>query len=146
MEQYYYKAMAMMKGDMDLPRLNGTVWFIETPMGVHVEAKIHNLPQNETGFYGFHLHEGENCMPPDFATAKGHYNPQNYPHPMHAGDFPMLLITDSMDAYLSFTTTRFSVRDIIGKTVVIHMDRDDYTSQPAGNSGKRIGCGVINAV
>ena len=146
MNQYNYKAMAIVKGSPEAPMLHGTVWFAETSMGVQVDAKIYDLPPNETGFYGFHLHEAGSCMPPDFASAKGHYNPQGYPHPMHAGDFPMLLATDSMDAYLSFVTTRFSLSDVIGRSVVIHMQRDDYTSQPAGDSGARIGCGVIQAV
>ena len=97
------------------------------------------------GFTDFHIHEIGNCALPDFSGAKGHYNPQNTAHPLHAGDFPMLLATDSMDAWLSFITTRFSVQDIIGRSVIVHLGRDDYTSQPSGDSGKRIGCGVIYA-
>jgi Cu-Zn family superoxide dismutase len=58
----------------------------------------------------------------------------------------MLLATDAMEAWLAFVTTRFTVRDIIGRSVVIHMNRDDYTSQPAGDSGQRIGCGVIRVL
>ncbi|MEZ4357381.1 MAG: superoxide dismutase family protein [Eubacteriales bacterium] len=146
MNQYNYKAMAMVKGSADAPDLNGTVWFMETPIGVHVDAKIFNLPPNKTGFYGFHLHEVGSCIEPDFESAKGHYNPEGYTHPMHAGDFPMLLATDTMDAYLSFVTTRFALKDVIGRSVIIHMDRDDYTSQPSGDAGKRIGCGVIKAM
>ena len=62
------------------------------------------------------------------------------------GDFPMLMATSANDAWLSFVTTRFSVCDVIGRSIVIHAERDDYTSQPAGDSGARIGCGIIQAI
>lgn len=137
------RAIAIIEGDENAASLEGTVIFTETHFGVHVEAQISGLPENDTGFFGFHLHEGDSCMPPGFESTGGHYNPDNLPHPLHAGDFPMLIATDSREAWLSFMTTRFEVRDIIGKTVVIHKNRDDYTSQPAGNSGERIGCGVV---
>jgi Cu-Zn family superoxide dismutase len=139
-------AAAMVRGNAAAPRLRGTVWFSDTPEGVRVRARIYGLPANETGFYGFHLHTAGNCALPDFSEAKGHYNPTGKPHPEHAGDFPMLLATDAMDAWLSFITTRFTVRDIIGRSVIIHAGRDDYTSQPAGDSGARIGCGIIQAL
>lgn len=146
MNQTRLRAMAAVKGDSLAPQLKGTVWFADTPSGVWVEASVTGLPKNETGFYGFHVHETGSCEPPEFASAKGHYNPTGVPHPLHAGDFPMLLATDRMDAWLSFVTTRFTVSDIIGRSVIIHDGRDDYTSQPAGDSGPRIGCGVIRAL
>lgn len=119
------------------------VWFSDTNEGVRVDAQILGLPPNDTGFYGFHVHETGSCSQPDFSDAGGHYNPGNTAHPLHAGDVPPLLATRSGSAWLSFITTRFTVRDIIGRSVVIHENRDDYTSQPAGDSGKRIGCGII---
>ncbi|MFA5675043.1 MAG: superoxide dismutase family protein [Christensenellales bacterium] len=138
-----YRAIAVIEGEGNAPNLEGTVIFTETHFGVHVEAQVSGLPENDTGFYGFHLHEGDSCVPPDFKSAGGHYNPEGLPHPLHAGDFPMLIATDSGEAWLTFITTRFEVRDIIGKTVIVHGDRDDYTSQPAGDAGERIGCGVV---
>lgn len=139
-----YRAVALIEPGSSAPQLQGTVLFTDTVDGVRVQAQINGLPRNETGFYGFHLHEGSTCVP-DFESAQGHFNPNGVPHPLHAGDFPMLIATDSMQAWLTFITTRFSVCDIIGRTVVIHMERDDYTSQPAGDAKERIGCGVIKS-
>lgn len=146
MEKQRCRAMAMIKGSSAAPALSGSVWMTDSPAGVRVEARITGLPPNETGFYGFHLHERGSCMMPDFASAKGHYNPNGAEHPLHAGDFPMLIATKENDAWLSFVTTRFTVCDVVGRSVVIHAGRDDYTSQPAGDSGARIGCGVIQPI
>ncbi len=146
MEKRRCRAAAFIKGSTDVPRLTGTVTFTDTPEGVRVDAYVQGLPHNETGFYGFHLHDRGSCQLPDFQSAKGHYNPDGVPHPQHAGDFPMLLATDRGQAWLSFITTRFGVCDVIGRAVVIHAQRDDYTSQPAGDAGARIGCGIIQPV
>lgn len=143
MKKDYFSAIAKVEGNAEAPGLHGNVWFFDTPDGVRVNAQIYDLPPNETGFYGFHVHEVGDCSAPDFSSAKGHYNPTGAPHPKHAGDFPMLLATSANDAWLSFITTRFTVRDVIGRAVIIHSGRDDYTSQPAGDSGPRIGCGAI---
>ncbi len=140
------RAMAVIKGADAAPNLSGIVWLTDSPAGVRVEANIKGLPENETGFYGFHLHERGSCMLPDFISAKGHYNPDGVPHPQHAGDFPMVMATNQKDAWLSFVTTRFTVCDVIGRAVVIHAQRDDYTSQPSGDAGPRIGCGVIQSI
>ncbi len=146
MEKRRCRAMAFIKGGENAPRLSGTVWLTDTPAGVRLEARVTGLPPNETGFYGFHLHERGSCAQPSFESAKGHYNPSGAPHPRHAGDFPVLLATNAADAWLSFVTTRFTVGEVIGRSVVIHANADDYTSQPAGNAGERIGCGIIQAV
>ena len=66
----------------------------------------------------------------------------NQLHPKHAGDLPPLLVCRG-NAYLSVKTDRFTVNEIIGRTVVIHSDPDDFHSLPAGNAGMKIGCGVI---
>jgi Cu-Zn family superoxide dismutase len=146
MEYVMSGAVALVRGNALAPGLSGVVRFYDTPAGVRVDARVRGLPKNKTGFYGFHLHEVGECAPPDFSTAQGHYNPSNVAHPLHAGDFPPLLATDTMEAWTAFITTRFTIRDIIGRSVIIHMERDDYTSQPAGDSGQRIGCGVISAL
>lgn len=145
-EKQRCRAMAMIKGSSAVPQLTGVVWLTDTPAGVRVEAQVKGLPHSETGFYGFHLHERGSCLPPDFTSAKGHYNPADVPHPQHAGDFPMLMATGQNEAWLSFMTSRFSVCDVIGRAVVIHAQRDDYTTQPAGDAGERIGCGIIQSV
>ena len=146
MEHIASGAIALVRGNTLAPELSGIVRFFDTPAGVRVDARVRGLPQNNTGFYGFHLHEAGECMPPDFASAQGHFNPSGIAHPLHAGDFPPLLATDAMEAWLAFVTTRFAIRDIIGRSVIIHMQRDDFTSQPAGDAGQRIGCGVIRTL
>lgn len=108
-----------------------------------IEAKISGLPNvNETGLFGFHIHQGGDCSGAGFSGTEGHYNPAGQTHPEHAGDLPPLLSCQG-NAYLSVRTNRFSMNEIIGRTVVIHSDPDDFHSQPAGNAGKKIACGVI---
>ena len=146
MEKRRCRGVAVIKGSAEAPRLSGIVNFTDTPEGVRVDAHVQGLPPNETGFYAFHIHERGSCLPPDYQSAMGHYNPDDTAHPLHAGDFPMLLATDNGHAWLSFVTTRFDTCEVIGRSVMIHAQRDDYQSQPAGDSGARIGCGLIQPV
>lgn len=127
-------------------QLAGIAHFHEIPLGgVVVHVEIHGLPQPpESGFFGIHIHEFGDCTRPFNATGT-HYNPTQQNHPEHAGDLPPLLSNRGF-AWMSVYTTRFSVMDIIGKSIVVHNMRDDFTSQPAGDSGEKIGCGVIQAV
>ena len=120
--------------------IQGVVRFLQKRDGVLVTAQITGLP--ESGFFGFHIHEGRNCGGPDFGDTGSHFNPQNAAHPDHAGDLPPLLSAGGK-AYLSVLTNRFSLAQVMGRTVVIHSDTDDFTTQPAGNSGEKIACGVI---
>lgn len=78
----------------------------------------------------------------DFAATGSHYDPGKQSHPRHAGDLPPLMSFGGR-AYLAVMTDRFSIRDIIGRTIVIHAMPDDFRSQPAGNAGTKIACGVI---
>ena len=135
---------AQLSGGKDAPMLRGTVSFYQRPSGILVVAKVSGLPK-QTGFFGFHIHEGGACTGTNFADTGSHYNPTDYPHPNHAGDLPPLLGYGGR-AYLAVITDRFSIADIIGRTVVIHSDADDFTTQPAGNAGTKIGCGVIETV
>ena len=143
-------AYARIVGDPLAPELCGIVRFFQTPCGVWVEADVHNLPPNPTGFYGFHIHEFGDCSMGSrdgyFKAAGGHYNPTNQLHPLHAGDLPMLIATSTGNARLNFLTDRFTVNDIVGRAVIIHYDYDNYTSQPSGDSGARIGCGIITTM
>ena len=135
-------AVARIRGGMEAPQLSGCVWFYQENGYVLIAARICGLPKSETGFFGFHIHQGDNCLGKDFSGTEGHYNPTSQPHPKHAGDLPPLLECRG-NAFLSFRTDRFSVGEIIGRTVVIHRDPDDFHSQPAGDSGMKIACGVI---
>lgn len=136
------------------PNINGTVNFYEIHGGTLVVAEIYNLPEMVAGNmqsppigpFGFHLHEGGSCAvgnPSDpFAMAKGHYNPTNQPHPLHAGDMPVLFSNNGY-AYLAFFTNRFTPEQVLSKAVIIHQNPDDFRSQPAGNAGKRLACGIV---
>ncbi len=135
-------AVAQIQGGAETSQLSGCVQFYKENGCVLIEARISGLPESDTGFYGFHIHQGESCSGADFSGTGSHYNPTGQPHPKHAGDLPPLLACGGK-AYLSVKTDRFSVKDIIGRTVVIHSDPDDFHSQPAGNAGKKIACGVI---
>ncbi len=136
-------AVAQIHGGIEAPQLSGCVQFYQKSGCVLIEARITGLPtESETGFFGFHIHRGASCSGTDFSGTGSHYNPAEQAHPKHAGDLPPLLQCRG-NAYLAFRTDRFSVNDIIGLTVVIHSSPDDFHSQPAGNAGKKIACGVI---
>lgn len=136
-------AVALIRGSAENPQLSGCIQFYQEHGAVLVVADIHGLPQNsETGFFGFHIHEDKACAGPGFSETGSHYNPLSAAHPMHKGDLPPLLMCKG-NAYLTVRTDRFSVKDIIGRTVVIHSNPDDFHSQPAGNAGTKIACGEI---
>jgi Cu-Zn family superoxide dismutase len=127
----------------------GTVTF--TPAGdkVRVEARVDGLTP---GAHGFHVHELGDCSAADGASAKGHFNPAGKMHghaggEHHAGDMPNLEADASGNASLVVEVAQMAIVEgpagIVGRSVVVHADPDDYKSQPAGNSGKRIACGVI---
>lgn len=109
------------------------------------------MPQSKTdckgNFFGFHIHNGTSCtgnINDEFADAGTHYNPTNCSHPYHAGDLPPLLENNGK-AYMTVLINKFKIKDIIGKVVIIHDSPDDFTTQPSGNSGKKIACGKIES-
>lgn len=143
------EAAAWVTGNTANPRLSGLVKFYQTTYGgVLVEAEIFNLPnieaQGSSNFYAFHIHEFGNCSD-NFQKAGGHFNPTNASHPNHAGDMPPLMGNQGY-AWTAFYDKRFTIDEIIGKSVIIHAGRDDFTSQPSGDSGPMIGCGEIRRV
>lgn len=136
-------AVAKIRGGVEVPKLSGCIRFYQQKGCVLIVAEIFGLPrENETGFFGFHIHQGESCSGTDFSETGSHYNPVDQVHPKHAGDLPPLMCCRG-NAYLAVKTDRFTVHDIIGKTVVIHSDPDDFHTQPAGNARRKIACGVI---
>lgn len=147
-------AIARIKGGPLAPKLNGTVLFTNVPGGTWVCVQASGLPQYQPGKdgkqlvgpHGFHIHGGGSCEVGDpkdpFKAAGEHWNPTNQPHGNHAGDFPVLFSNRGI-ARMCFFTDKFRVDDILGKAVIIHESPDDYRSQPAGNAGKRLGCGLI---
>jgi superoxide dismutase, Cu-Zn family len=134
--------------------VKGTVTFTEETQGVRVVAEITGLTP---GKHGFHIHEKGDCSAADFTSAGGHWNPTNAKHgaptspaeARHFGDFGNIEANEQGVArfartfqWLTFTGTN----SVLGKAVVVHADPDDLTSQPAGNAGARIACGVIERV
>lgn len=120
--------------------------------GVHVRGLVSGLKPN--GVHAFHIHEKGDCSAPDAASAGGHFNPTSQPHGRadhgehHLGDQDNLhadgkgqVVIDAHFSGVSLDTG--AANDVLGKAIVIHADPDDYASQPAGNAGKRIACGVI---
>ncbi len=142
-------AIARLNGSGDYPGLRGLVEFLQTKDGVFVSVFVSGLPRSnsicEKPIFAMHIHSGSSCTGNNadpFADAMTHYNPHDCPHPYHAGDMPPLFGANGM-AFSVFLTDRFSVNEIIGKTVIIHSGFDDFSTQPAGNSGDKIACGVI---
>lgn len=136
-------AVAKIWGGAEAPGLSGRVSFYQEQGSVLVVAEISGLPRDGgTGFFALHIHEGGSCAGEGFPQTGGHYDVVSVPHPKHAGDLPPLLRCGD-GAYLAVRTDRFRVPEIIGRTVVIHGGADDFRSQPAGDAGRKIGCGVI---
>lgn len=143
------QAVAFLAGSRKYPRITGEVRFSQTPAGVVVYAQVEGLPEAETPceerIFGFHIHEGTACSGNEtdpFADALTHYNPRMCPHPSHAGDLPPLFGCHGL-ALSVFLTDRFTVDEILGKAMIVHDQPDDFTTQPSGNSGTKIACGII---
>jgi Cu-Zn family superoxide dismutase len=131
-------------------KVSGTVTFSEEADGVRVQADITGLAP---GKHGFHVHEFGDCSAPDLASAGGHFNPTNKPHAgpdaaqRHVGDMGNVEADASGAAKLDYVDHEISLtydqRSVIGRSVIVHAKADDLNSQPAGDSGARIACGVI---
>ena len=153
---YRRQARAIIKGGPFAPQIKGFVVFTDVLGGTEVYAEITGLPRfipaegnkPQVGPFGFHIHQNGNCTVGDpanpFKDAGAHWNPTKQPHGNHAGDFPVLF-SNGGKARMTFFTNKFKVSDIIGKSVMIHESPDDYKTQPAGGSGRRLACGVIIA-
>ncbi len=118
------------------------------PGRVHVNVKVSGL---SPGLHGIHVH-GVGACGPDFAAAGGHHNPLGRAHGAHAGDLPNLIVNGNGQGRLNATVTGFSLSagptgafDADGSSIIVHAAQDDMVSQPTGNSGARIACGVIVA-
>ena len=147
-------AIANIKGGPLAPNIRGTVHFTRAAGGTNVCVEVSGLPPyspavgngNPIGPFGFHLHQNGTCVVGDpadpFQAAGGHWNPTNQPHGNHAGDFPVLFSNNGV-ARMCFFTDKFTVEDVIEKGIIIHQNPDDYRSQPSGDAGKRLACGVV---
>ena len=147
-------AVAELNGSALAPNLRGVVRIYPAGKGSFVsivaeglpDMQLSNDPDKRIGPFAFHIHEGNHCgspkLPDPFLEAGEHFNPENLPHPLHAGDLPSVYPNHGY-ANMTVYTDRFSPGDVIGRTVILHQRGDDYHSQPAGDAGKRIACGVL---
>jgi len=132
--------------------VRGTVTFTQQGEQVLVAASFSGLTP---GGHGFHIHEKGDCSAPDGTSAGGHFNPAGKKHgnpqhdEHHVGDLPMLEADASGNASLTATLSGLSLgqgsNSIVGRSVIVHAAPDDFKTQPTGNSGARVACGVIAA-
>jgi Cu-Zn family superoxide dismutase len=131
-------------------KLGGTVTFTEVADGVQVQAAITGLTP---GSHGFHVHEFGDCSAADASSAGAHFNPTKQPHAgpdataRHVGDMGNIEADASGNAKLDYVDHHISLtndeRSVLGRSVIVHEKADDLKSQPAGDAGARIACGVI---
>lgn len=132
-------------------KVTGTITFKQTADGVEATANIENLTPGE---HAWHVHEKGDCSAPDATSAGGHFNPENHKHGApdaaehHAGDFGNL--TAGKDGKATATLTIKGVTldpsgatSLINKGFIVHEKKDDFKTQPTGNAGGRVACGVI---
>ncbi len=134
-------AKATVRGGEQWPDIYGEVKFYQLRDGVAVISEIYNLPQTETNIFAMHIHEEGDCGD-NFARTGAHYNPQDECHPLHAGDLPSLFSNNGY-AFSGVFTNRFNVSEVLGRSVIIHDKPDDFRTQPSGDSGEKIACGII---
>jgi superoxide dismutase, Cu-Zn family len=131
-------------------KVSGTVTFTPVADGVQVHAEIKGLTP---GKHGFHIHEFGDCSAADAASAGAHFNPTNQPHAgpdaaaRHEGDMGNVEADSSGNAKLDYVDRQISLasgdKSVIGRSVVVHTKPDDLKTQPTGDSGARVACGVI---
>ena len=130
-------------------KVTGVVTFTRAPDGIKVVADVEGLTP---GMHGFHVHQYGDCSAPNADSAGGHFNPEGMPHggPMsqerHVGDLGNITADKDGKAHFEWTDKLLSLegRDsIIGRGLIVHAMADDLVSQPAGNAGPRVACGVI---
>lgn len=128
---------------------SGVVKFEKVENGIRITADVENLTP---GKHGFHIHEYGDCSALDAASAGGHFAPDGNPHgapddkARHAGDLGNLEAGDDGKAHYERTDRVIAFsgpHSIIGRAVIVHANEDDLKSQPTGNAGPRVACGVI---
>jgi Cu-Zn family superoxide dismutase len=132
-------------------KAHGEVVFSRKDGGIEVVARIEGLTP---GTHGFHVHEVGDCSAPDASSAKGHFNPGGQPHgardasQRHEGDLGNVEADASGKAEAKLVDKQLALdgpQSIVGKAVIVHEKADDFTTQPTGNAGARVACGVVKA-
>lgn len=133
--------------------VSGTVTFMQEGDEVTMTADVSGL---EEGMHAIHLHENADCSAKDGTSAGGHWNPTFEDHGewgdaggYHRGDIGNFAVNSNGEGSITFTTDQWCIgceddkKDILNKAVIIHAGADDFTSQPSGNAGTRVGCAEI---
>jgi Cu-Zn family superoxide dismutase len=129
----------------------GDVTFTQAAEGLRVSVRLTGLTP---GTHGFHVHEFGDCSAPDGASAGGHFNPRGSLHggpdaaARHAGDFGNVVADAQGSVTFEYTDKQAALAgesSILGRGVIVHAKADDLTTQPTGNAGGRLACGVIGA-
>jgi len=131
--------------------VSGTVTFTKAEGGVKIDARVSGLKQ---GAHGFHVHEFGDCTAADGTSAGGHFNPAGEPHggpddaKRHAGDTGNITAANDGVTTLEYVDSQISFEgpnSVLGRGVIVHANADDFKTQPTGNAGGRLACGVIGA-
>jgi Cu-Zn family superoxide dismutase len=143
-------ATATLEPKKDNTTLAGTATFSGEPGKISVKVDLTGAPP---GDHGLHIHENGDCSAPDAMSAGGHWNPDMHMHgapgaTSHLGDLGNITVNADGTATLTATNALWEIgtgtaRDVKGKAVIVHAKADDLTTQPTGDAGDRIGCGVI---
>jgi Cu-Zn family superoxide dismutase len=132
-------------------KASGTATFTQMGDKVRVVADVSGLNPGQE--HGFHIHEAGDCSSGDGMSTKGHYNPLSKQHAhystpeRHAGDMPAIKADSSGSAHLDTTLDVITVKpgptSVVGRGLIVHAGSDDYKTQPTGNAGARVACGII---
>jgi Cu-Zn family superoxide dismutase len=131
--------------------VTGTLTLQQKADGVRISGEVRGF--SPASAHGFHVHEKGDCSAADASSAGPHFNPLGSPHgkmgaaPHHAGDMPNIVADNrgaaQVDVLVPGATLTPGPASIAGRAIVVHRDPDDYATQPAGNAGPRLACGVI---
>jgi superoxide dismutase, Cu-Zn family len=134
-------------------KASGDVAFVQSGDKVRITGTVSGLTPNQN--HGFHIHEVGDCSSGDGMSTKGHFNPHGKQHNhysdanRHAGDLPPLVADANgratIDATLDIITVTPGPASVVGRGLIVHVDPDDYRTQPTGNAGARVACAVIKA-
>jgi Cu-Zn family superoxide dismutase len=143
-----HKAIAIMQPTAK-SKARGVIYFVQKGKKVEISGEITGL---DPGEHAFHIHEFGDCSDLEAKSAGGHFNPTNKMHgaqdaeERHVGDLGNIKADDTGKAVIKLTDTVISLKgkdSIVGRSVIIHVGKDDFKTQPTGNAGDRAACGVI---